>query len=133
MVNVFYKRFRVKQYLKGGRAMRIETVINSPRDLRRNARLPNLAELQDKARAINRRVLDAERASQGTVLASLGGERAHRHRGQADLEPDLGRRAGPAAGDPGLSASPATQSRKAMTPVRLSWPLIWWAVLDLNQ
>ena len=31
--------------------MRIETVINSPRDLRCNARLPNLAELQDKARA----------------------------------------------------------------------------------
>ena len=24
-------------------------------------------------------------------------------------------------------------SRKAMTPVRWSWPLIWWAVLDLNQ
>ena len=92
-VNVFYKRFRVKQYLKGGRAMRIETVIYSPRDLRRNARLPNLAELQDKAGAINRRVLDAERAGQGTVLASLGPERAHRHRGQADLEPDLGRRA----------------------------------------
>jgi hypothetical protein len=45
VVNVFYKRFRVKQYLKGGRAMRIETVINSPRDLRRHARLPNLAEL----------------------------------------------------------------------------------------
>jgi hypothetical protein len=28
-VNVFYKRFRVKQYLKGGRATRIETVIDS--------------------------------------------------------------------------------------------------------
>jgi len=29
--------------------MRIETVINAPRDLRCNARLPNLADLQDKA------------------------------------------------------------------------------------
>ena len=49
MVNIFYKHSRVKQYLKEGRAMRIETVVNSPRDLACNARLPNLDELQDKA------------------------------------------------------------------------------------
>ena len=55
--------------------MRIETVINAPRDLGCNARLPNLAELQDKARACNRRILDAERAGQGTVLASPAFER----------------------------------------------------------
>jgi len=75
VVNVFYKHSRVKQYLKDGRAMRIETVINAPRDLRCNARLPNLAELQDKARACNRRILDAERAGQGTVLTSPAFER----------------------------------------------------------
>ena len=75
VVNVFYKHSRVKQYLKQGRAMRIETVINCPRDLRCNARLPNLAELQDKARAINRRILEAERAGQATVLASPAFER----------------------------------------------------------
>ena len=44
-------------------------------DLACNARLPNLDELQDKARAINRRILDAERAGQGTVLASPAFER----------------------------------------------------------
>jgi hypothetical protein len=55
--------------------MRIETVINAPRDIGCNARLPNLAELQDKARACNRRILDAERAGQGTVLASPAFER----------------------------------------------------------
>jgi hypothetical protein len=75
VVNIFYKHSRVKQYLKDGRALRIETVINCPRDLACNARLPNLAELQDKARAINRRVLETERASQGTVLASPAFER----------------------------------------------------------
>ena len=75
VLNVFYKHSRIKQYLKDGRAMRIETVINGPRDLACNARLPNLAELQDKARAINRRILDAERAGQGTVLASPAFER----------------------------------------------------------
>ena len=75
VVNIFYKHSRVKQYLKEGRAMRIETVINCPRDLACNARLPNLDELQAKARAINRRILDAERAGQGTVLASPAFER----------------------------------------------------------
>jgi len=75
VVNISCKHSRVKQYLKEGRAMRIETVINCPRDLACNARLPNLAELQDKARAINRRILDAERAGQGTVLASPAFER----------------------------------------------------------
>jgi hypothetical protein len=75
VLNLFYKHSRVKQYLKDGRAMRIETVINAPRDLGCNARLPNLAELQDKARAVNRRILDAERAGQGTVLASPAFER----------------------------------------------------------
>jgi hypothetical protein len=40
VLNVFYKHSRIKQYLKDGRAMRIETVINAPRDLGCNARLP---------------------------------------------------------------------------------------------
>jgi hypothetical protein len=75
VLNVFYKHSRIKQYLKGGRAMRIETVVNSPRDLGCLARLPNLDELQAKARAANHRILEAERAGQGTVLASPAFER----------------------------------------------------------
>jgi hypothetical protein len=75
VVNIFYKHSRVKQYLKDGRALRIETVVNCPRDLGCNARLPNLAELQDKARACNKRILETERAGQGTVLASPAFER----------------------------------------------------------
>jgi hypothetical protein len=75
VLNVFYKHSRIKQYLKEGRAMRIETVVNCPRDLGCNARLPNLDELQAKARAVNGRILNAERAGQGTVLASPAFER----------------------------------------------------------
>ena len=75
IVNVFCKHSRIKQYLKDGRAMRIETVVNAPRDLGCNARLPHLDELQAKARAANRRILEAERAGQGTVLASPAFER----------------------------------------------------------
>jgi hypothetical protein len=84
VVNVFYKHSRIKQYLKDGRAMRIETVINAPRDLGCNARLPNLAELQDKARACNRRILEAERAGQGTILASPAFERIAHPSADAD-------------------------------------------------
>ena len=70
-VNAFYRHSRLKQYhLKDGRALRVETVINSPTDLRVGRRLTNLDELQDKARAINARLLDAERVGQGCVLAS---------------------------------------------------------------
>jgi hypothetical protein len=50
--------------------MRIETIINHTRDLGCNARLPNLDDLQTKARACNRRILQAERVGQGCVLAS---------------------------------------------------------------
>jgi hypothetical protein len=70
VVNVFYTHSRIKQYLKDGRAMGIETVVNAPRDLGCNARLPNLAELQRNARAGNRRIGDAERVGQGCALAS---------------------------------------------------------------
>jgi hypothetical protein len=71
VINVFYRHSRVRQYLKDGRAMRIETVVNAPRDLGCNARLPNLAGLQARARAVSRRILETERA----------GRRALRHPG----------------------------------------------------
>ena len=33
-INAFYKHSRIKQYLKDGRALRVETVVNAPGDLR---------------------------------------------------------------------------------------------------
>ena len=69
-INVFYKNSRLKQYLKDGIALRIETVINSPKDLRCNRMLANLPELQGKARAINARLLETETVGQGTALVS---------------------------------------------------------------
>jgi hypothetical protein len=75
LLNVFYRHSRIKQYLKDGRAMRIETVINHPRDLGCQARLHNLDDLQAKARACNRRILQAERVGQSCVLASPAFER----------------------------------------------------------
>ena len=69
-LNVFYKNSRLKQYLKDGVALRIETVINSPKDLLCNRQLQNLPELQAKARAINARLLETETVGQGTALVS---------------------------------------------------------------
>jgi hypothetical protein len=69
-LNVFYKHSRLKQYLKDGTALRIETVINNPSDLGCNRRLPNLPELQAKARAINDWLLHTETAGQDTALVS---------------------------------------------------------------
>ncbi|MGH3623805.1 MAG: hypothetical protein ACRDQ5_18770 [Sciscionella sp.] len=74
-INVFFKHSRVKQYLKDGRALRIETVVNSPDDLRCHRRLAHLDELQAKARDVNARLLDTERVGQGCVLASPAFER----------------------------------------------------------
>ncbi|MDN5749360.1 MAG: hypothetical protein L0H64_12725 [Pseudonocardia sp.] len=74
-VNAFYKHSRIKQYLKDGRALRIETVINDTYDLGAQRRLHNLPELQARARAANRRLLDTERVGQGCVLASPAFER----------------------------------------------------------
>jgi hypothetical protein len=74
-VNAFYKHSRIKQYLKDGRALRIETVINDTYDLGCQRRLHNMPELQARARAVNRRLLDTERVGQGCVLASPAFER----------------------------------------------------------
>ena len=45
-----YKHARVKQYLKEGRALRIETVVNKPSDLGLRSRIVHLPELIEKAR-----------------------------------------------------------------------------------
>ena len=77
-VNAFYRHSRIKQYLKDGRALRIETVINDPGDLGCLRRLQHLDELQTRARAVNTTLLNTERVGQGCVLASPAFERIAR-------------------------------------------------------
>jgi hypothetical protein len=74
-LNAFYKHSRIKEYLKEGRALRIETVVNSPTDLGCQRRLINLPELQAKARAANRRLLEVQRAGQGCAIETALWER----------------------------------------------------------
>ena len=72
-----FKHSRVKQYLKEGRALRIETVINKPDDFRVLARLEHLPELIAKAHSVNDRLLSVERAGQGCAIGSALFERIH--------------------------------------------------------
>ena len=72
-----YKHSRVKQYLKDGRALRIETVINRPDDLDVKRRLQHLPELIDKARQVNRRLLMIEQAGQSCAIGTALFERIH--------------------------------------------------------
>ncbi|HEV8064718.1 MAG TPA: hypothetical protein VGP46_07795, partial [Acidimicrobiales bacterium] len=76
-VDFSYKHSRVKQYLKEGRALRIETVINKPSDIGVLARLEHLPELVGKARLVNDRLLMIERAGQGCAIGSALFERIH--------------------------------------------------------
>lgn len=69
-ISLFYRSSRVKEYLKEGRALRIETVCNDPADLGVLRRLAHLGELREKARALNRRMLAFQRASSAPTLAT---------------------------------------------------------------
>lgn len=101
-VNAFYKHSRIKQYLKDGRALRIETVVNSPDDIlgEGKRRLHNLDELVAKARDVNTRLLDTERVGQGCVLASPAFERV----AQSTLTQDGRRSPALRFGDPRVMA-----------------------------
>ena len=75
VLNIFYKHSRVKQYLKDGRAMRIETVINAPATWAATPACPTSTSSRPRPVPSTGRILDAERAGQGTVLASPAFER----------------------------------------------------------
>jgi hypothetical protein len=67
-IDFFYKHCRVKLYLKEGRALRIETVINDADDLDILKGLPHLPEVQRAGRQINARVLTMLRVGQSCAV-----------------------------------------------------------------
>jgi hypothetical protein len=75
VINAFYRNSRIKTYLKDGRALRVETVINDAYDIGVLRRLEHFGELTAKARDVNRRMMQTMRAGQGCVLASPAIER----------------------------------------------------------
>jgi hypothetical protein len=73
-LHVDYKRSRIKQYHKDGRALRTETTINDAHDFGIGRRLRNLPLLWQVGRHANRRLLAVQRLSHDCVLgeAALG-------------------------------------------------------------
>jgi hypothetical protein len=69
-LDVNYRDSRIKEYLKEGRALRIETVVNSPDDLGVKRRLQHLGELQARARAANHRLLEIQRVGQSCAIST---------------------------------------------------------------
>jgi len=68
-LHVDYKQCHVKQYFKEDCALRTETTINDPTDLRVKKDIRNLAHLQRLGRAVNRRLLIVQRVSQACTLS----------------------------------------------------------------
>jgi len=67
-LHVDYKRSRIKQYHKEGRALRTETTINDTRDFAIGKRLKNLPALREVGFAANRRLLDVQTISQDCAV-----------------------------------------------------------------
>jgi hypothetical protein len=67
-LHVDYKRSRIKQYHKEGRALRTETTINDPRDFGIGKRLLNLPALRRIGFQANRRLVDVQRISQDCAV-----------------------------------------------------------------
>jgi hypothetical protein len=63
-----YKRTRIKQYHKEGRALRTETTINDTRDFSIGKRLPNLSALRKVGFTANRRLLHVQRISHDCTI-----------------------------------------------------------------
>ncbi len=67
-LHVDYKRSRIKQYHKEGRALRTETTINDTRDFAIGKNLKNLPALREIGFQANRRLLDVQRISHDCAL-----------------------------------------------------------------
>lgn len=67
-LHVDYKRSRIKQYHKQGRALRTETTINDPRDFQVGKRLVNLPALREIGFRANRRLLSVQTISHDPMV-----------------------------------------------------------------
>lgn len=74
-ISIHYRQSRVKTYLKEGRALRIETVINNPNDIGCKRRIEHLGELGAKCREVNRRMLAHQRVASAPSMTTTLFER----------------------------------------------------------
>ncbi len=77
-LHVDYKRSRIKQYHKEGRALRTETTINDTRDFDIGRALKNLPQLRRIGFQANRRLLDVQRISHDCHLGESAFQQVNR-------------------------------------------------------
>jgi hypothetical protein len=77
-LHVDYKRSRIKQYHKEGRALRTEMTINDPRDFDIGRALKNLPQLRQIGFQANRRLLDVQRISHDCHLGENAFQQVNR-------------------------------------------------------
>ena len=77
-LHVDYKRSRIKQYFKEGRALRTETTTNDTYDFGVGRLLGNLGDLETIGFQANRRLLRVERLSHDATLGAARFEQLHR-------------------------------------------------------
>jgi hypothetical protein len=77
-LHVDYKRARIKQYHKAGRALRTETTINDTRDFAIGRALTNLSALRKVGFQANRRLLDVQRLSHDGAIGEGTVAQVHR-------------------------------------------------------
>jgi hypothetical protein len=68
-IHIEYKKSRVKQYFKEGRALRTETTINDPTDFGVKKDISQLSYLRQIGGSINRRLLEVQRVSHNCHLS----------------------------------------------------------------
>jgi hypothetical protein len=79
-LHVDYKRTRIKQYHKEGRALRTETTINNAEDFYVGKRLHNLPALRSIGFQANRRLLEVEKITHDCILAEEAFQQINRPR-----------------------------------------------------
>jgi hypothetical protein len=70
-LHIDYKRSRIKQYFKEGRALRTETTVNDTRDFAVGRRLKNLPALREIGLKANRRLLDVQKVSRDIAVGEV--------------------------------------------------------------
>ena len=77
-LHVSYKRSKIKQYFKEGRALRTETTINDPGDFDVRKRLSNLSTLARFGHQANERLLEVQRLSHDCFIGAERLEQLHK-------------------------------------------------------
>jgi hypothetical protein len=67
-LHVDYRTAKIKEYFKLGRALRVETTINNPRDFKIGKRLHNLPRLREFGFSANRRMLSVQTVSHDCAI-----------------------------------------------------------------